>query len=476
MRYDSTVVRLALIEALFRFCIPSDSVIPSGYAGACLLLFLSTAFMMAALTGELSVAIVGPKPFDVSANHADIVLRSEDSMDFHVPRAMLTSASAFFANLLEDADPVNEVTEDGKLIIKLHDSCGALEPFLSFLHPCGRPVFRSTVDVLSIHALARKYTLTDDLMTVIRDHAVAYLPSSPSGAEDPVLLYCVGIQLEAPRIAQDAARRCLDRDFKSLALNPVFRLSKSIAVTMRDVQRLLDYHDRVSRALRAGLCTDTENINVWLSTVDHPYILTSSARAQHTFSGLQDDIRQIYPSMSLSMPMVQRIRSARIHHHWLSMFIDEVVECLQVRPSGLIPQQRLPLLEEYWRSSSCIHCKTTLSTSDALGFLQLMSDEVDRIISGVRSSHPAFSFMPLLTMYYRLHFTLIENFKYQCIHTFNISFLLLVTQQTSEGHPIGATELIETPASRQDASLAVQKGFSDGYLVAPLWCLCASKL
>lgn len=164
---------------------------------------------------------------------ADVIIRSEDNVDFRVSRAILAEASEFFRGLFATATVDN--TRDGLPIVAVEEKCTTVNHLLQLVYPMDNPVVK---DVLEIEALLR--ALDKYLITTFPRTVEEFLRNAME--RSPHMTFAVALKYNMRKVAHDAAIETLRKPlfFTEGPVNdnhPLFRL-----ITSEKFSRLMRYH------------------------------------------------------------------------------------------------------------------------------------------------------------------------------------------------------------------------------------------
>jgi hypothetical protein len=98
-----------------------------------------------------------------TSQDADVVLRSQDGVDFHTFKAHLSSASSVFDHMFQTGNEGEDLADCGLPIIPLYDPSPVLEALLCYCDP-SISLRSNSVPLMDIHNLAMKY----DMMLVVK--------------------------------------------------------------------------------------------------------------------------------------------------------------------------------------------------------------------------------------------------------------------------------------------------------------------
>jgi hypothetical protein len=132
--------------------------------------------------------------FDYSG--ADIVLRSQDSYHFRVPKAYIVNSSPVLAELVREALGSPPATNAGTSlpVVRLLESSELLRCLVTFIFPV-TPLLPSTPEaIMELLSVAQKYQM-DSVLTHIRDR-IARQNSLPTDLEPALRIYALAQEYE----------------------------------------------------------------------------------------------------------------------------------------------------------------------------------------------------------------------------------------------------------------------------------------
>ncbi|KAG2075674.1 hypothetical protein BDR04DRAFT_1091267 [Suillus decipiens] len=182
---------------------------------------------------------IGLAPFD-NPNH-DIALRSDDNVDFHHFKLILSLVSPIFGDMFtlpqnssELAIPVVPVTEHSAILYPLL--------MLSYPSAGADPIFSSIDDARAVLEAAKKYEMGAIL------YRIGDLITAQFLSEDPLSVYSVSCLTGYQHHAQRAATRSLE--IENLG-QPSSEFTGMEAISAFDYHRLLQYHYECGIAAQA---------------------------------------------------------------------------------------------------------------------------------------------------------------------------------------------------------------------------------
>ena len=105
-------------------------------------------------------------PFD--SPDADVIIRSQDGVDFHTFKAHLSAASSVFDHMFQTGNDGEELADSGLPIIPFYDPSPVLEALLCYCNP-NISSRSSSVPLLDVHNLAMKYDMMPVVKAVYKD-------------------------------------------------------------------------------------------------------------------------------------------------------------------------------------------------------------------------------------------------------------------------------------------------------------------
>jgi hypothetical protein len=99
--------------------------------------------------------------------NADIILRSSDSVDFHVHKSVLVASSPFFRDMFSLPQSPNDAGDDALPVVDLSEDAETLNSLVSMLYPVVREIPHYSNDILTLLTAATKYDM-DAVQSFIR--------------------------------------------------------------------------------------------------------------------------------------------------------------------------------------------------------------------------------------------------------------------------------------------------------------------
>ncbi|KAF8634595.1 hypothetical protein AX17_004184 [Amanita inopinata Kibby_2008] len=176
-------------------------------------------------------------PFESSAE-ADVILRSSDSIDFFVSRALLQLMTPVFNSMIS-SNGGSDNTKDGLVVVPIMaDSIALSRLLLIIYHYADVPDARDAL-YLDIGLIARKYN-----MQIIEKQLRRQLHASHLITEEPLRAYCIAVNFGWGDEARLAASNTLIKPLQDLAYsNELKRISGA------DFYHLLKYRFRCVNAV-----------------------------------------------------------------------------------------------------------------------------------------------------------------------------------------------------------------------------------
>ena len=99
--------------------------------------------------------------------NADIILRSSDTVDFHINRSVLVASSPFFRDIFSLPQPPNDATPDVHPVVDLSEDAETLKSLVSMLYPVVPDIPHHSNGILNLLAATTKYDM-DAVQSSIR--------------------------------------------------------------------------------------------------------------------------------------------------------------------------------------------------------------------------------------------------------------------------------------------------------------------
>src|SRR5258707_292179 len=137
---------------------------------------------------------------------ADVILRSQDSYHFRVPKTYIANGSPILGELIRSAlDPPRAADDEPSLpVVQLPESGGILHSLLTFIFPVTPLVPSTPEEIMELLSVAQRYQM-DSVLTHIRDR-IARQNSLPTGLEPALRIYSLaqkyGLRPEALQTAR----------------------------------------------------------------------------------------------------------------------------------------------------------------------------------------------------------------------------------------------------------------------------------
>ncbi|KAK0455607.1 uncharacterized protein EV420DRAFT_552502 [Desarmillaria tabescens] len=185
-------------------------------------------------------------PFDDLADNADLVIRTDDNVDFFVLSALLSlgSPSSFFHQVLQGNKHTEE--RDGLPVLRVEEDSDTFRDILLFCYPYATPKIGSIEQFMEVGMALNKYCM--DLAT---ERFIQTVLVSSVISEQPFRVFALAVANGWKEIGEAAARNTL-----SMPLNQVVSDIEELGViSARHRYRLQDYHVRCGKAaqIRAGM-------------------------------------------------------------------------------------------------------------------------------------------------------------------------------------------------------------------------------
>jgi hypothetical protein len=127
-------------------------------------------------------AVPLPLPECLDVRNADVVLRSSDSANFRVHKAVLASSSQFFRDMFSLPQPSNDETIDGLPFVRLSEDAELVRALITVMYPIPSEMPTSYDRVLALLAAAQKYDMSA-VQSSIRAEVVRRDLPTPTGAQ-----------------------------------------------------------------------------------------------------------------------------------------------------------------------------------------------------------------------------------------------------------------------------------------------------
>jgi hypothetical protein len=114
----------------------------------------------------LTLSTTSPPEYSDMPN-ADIILRSSDSVDFHVHKSVLVASSPFFRDMFSLPQSPNDAGDDALPVVDLSEDAETLNSLVSMLYPVVREIPHYSNDILTLLTAATKYDM-DAVQSFIR--------------------------------------------------------------------------------------------------------------------------------------------------------------------------------------------------------------------------------------------------------------------------------------------------------------------
>ena len=182
-------------------------------------------------------------PFDQA--HADIILRSSDSVDFRVHKTILWVASSVFKDMLclpQPSQPKDDEYRDGLPVVMLEEDAKTLDFILRTIYPVRSPTIGGLDDLYPVFRTVQKYCF-EAFEGFVEEQLNAALQ------QEPISVYAIACQYEFDYIAQRAAEA-------SLAL-PLMTHSQYLKnISGEQYSRLIQYRRDCADAVDKVLSSD----------------------------------------------------------------------------------------------------------------------------------------------------------------------------------------------------------------------------
>ncbi len=311
---------------------------------------------------------------------ADIVIRSADSVDFFVLKALLSigSKSSFFGHLLADSQPTE--TRNDLPVLDLPESSAVLRIVLLLCYPLDAPVLENIKEIRAVGETLNKYCLDMAITRMQRSLMMSALIKA-----EPLRIFAIAVHFGWKTLGKAAAKHTL-----AIPLDQLEPIPELAMISALDLAHLMAYHRECARSTQNLAERKDYSLGVamfWLR--GHPSV---------------NDLlfRQTAWCKWCKGRLSYRIAMGDGHgqgdvHSWATTFVEQAVAQLRRRPC---PDA---ILDETLLGNTIIHSLTDCNSDGwkAIAYMQihafarLLATEVDRLISQVRikpsskrDSHP----------------------------------------------------------------------------------------
>ncbi|KAI0046035.1 hypothetical protein FA95DRAFT_1607251 [Auriscalpium vulgare] len=205
-------------------------------------------------SSENGLAVPHSLPRDATApfnaDHADIILRSADGVDFRAHKLLLSMASPFFQAMFSlpqpnpsSLVPSSDVKKDGLLVLLFSEDEHSVGMMLAYCYPralCPEPVVNSVEEMKRALHLASKYEIPEMETAVVRRL------QAEEDVPQPVRVYMVAWSLGCRKTVVAAARHTLrtpfiaGTDYEELDAVPATALARLVNYRAACVEVLRD--------------------------------------------------------------------------------------------------------------------------------------------------------------------------------------------------------------------------------------------
>ncbi|KAJ3486435.1 hypothetical protein NLI96_g4245 [Meripilus lineatus] len=182
---------------------------------------------------------------------ADLIIRSNDNVDFRVYKVILAKASPLFKDMFTLPSPspsirqqyLQDEYQNGVPIITLAEDAPSIDLLLRFCYPIENPSLDTFEDIETVLELGTKYDI--EILINASQKALHHLEDASA-----LKVFVLACRFKLPDLAQRAAKLTLNRPILTNSMKPPFppELHHISAMTFCI---LVDYHHRCSRVASA---------------------------------------------------------------------------------------------------------------------------------------------------------------------------------------------------------------------------------
>jgi hypothetical protein len=292
-------------------------------------------------------------PFDDPK--ADVILRSSDNVDFRTFRVLLSLASPVFEAMFDLPQPGQN---DGLPVVSISEHSRTIETLLKLLHPRCLVPLDSIDDIGQILEMSKKYDMEGvaEHTRVMAKRVLLHVETN-----DPIRAYAVAIRFQLKDEATSAARSTLRLSMSEVLDRTPGEELKYITGTQ--LHSLYNYHHKCGRAASALASTsawtsDTSLSKVWFSS-----------HSSCTTSAFLIDGSWCYPKT------------------WWVEYMRESSAGLASQPHGVAVKRPELVDTTLKKATACNSCRDRVFKELPV-FLETYAAEVERVVSGVKATHP----------------------------------------------------------------------------------------
>ncbi|KAG2125331.1 hypothetical protein DEU56DRAFT_743924 [Suillus clintonianus] len=305
-------------------------------------------------------------PFDHAK--ADVILRSADGVEFRVFMLFLSLASPFFETLfgLPQAPDgaADQEMKDGLAVIAVSEDSKTLDSFLRFCYPstlAEDPSLDNLIDVLSVLAAARKYSL--DLI----ETKVCQALTNPKVLEtDPLRSFAIARNARLKHETITAARHNLRQP-----LIPAL-FAEIDLITASDLLALLTYHKKCIIAAQALMKDLTWMTDHYGSQNACGWLFGYQPHYGNQYCCGQGTDKRFFPWGNPPLT-------------WWTTYMQELYELLMDSPSGNTVRTATDRTVQQVRSANCSTCSGRVKEAMA-EFGDLLALKVENAVAPVCTS------------------------------------------------------------------------------------------
>ncbi|KAI0046037.1 hypothetical protein FA95DRAFT_1560551 [Auriscalpium vulgare] len=311
-------------------------------------------------------------PFN--ADHADIILRSADGVDFRAHKLLLSMTSPIFQAMfsLPQPDPSSptpsaDITKDGLPVLLFPEDERSIRMMLACCYPRGlypEPVVNSFEDIKRALHLASKYEIPGVERAVVRRlHA-----GKDMKIKEAVRVYIVAWTMRLRNVVVAAARHTLRIPFNIRAIGEFDELDDLPASALL---KLVNYRAACVNALR-DCCTDL----TWMAQSEF-----ISVPAKCREAACISDPVQVLPASGQNQPLFIR--------GWWAEYFRGVCLTVADAPNVQAFTTRTAIASAVERASSCSKCRINGTVSAAIILAnRRLSEECGKRLERVELSTP----------------------------------------------------------------------------------------
>lgn len=291
---------------------------------------------------------------------SDVILRSSDNVDFRFLKSLLSLSSSFFETMFSlpqspEAQNGSEM-KDGLPLIPIAETSSTLEKVLLFCLPvsvAGVPELETLEDVQAVLEAAFKYD-----MKGLEKHVGKVLVDPRFGEKEPMRVLAIACRYRLDKEVHIAAKYTLGIPILQGSYVPELE-----HMSAGQLQRVQEYYRKCSEATQK-VTTEFE----WMKNSDFTWFHCPRGAGQCA----TDEVRLFGADY-------------KVISSWWSAYLKRSAEALNLRPCGHEVKRRIDLIDEALSTARlCSHCGSANTFADMRRFVELLANEVDRVVSEVR--------------------------------------------------------------------------------------------